>query len=60
MIEGQYQGFEVVVHEPGIVASSCSTPLLERLNVMGAGADADLSEVLLAAQLDDHVSWPLC
>jgi 2-(1,2-epoxy-1,2-dihydrophenyl)acetyl-CoA isomerase len=53
MIEGNYQGFDVERHEPGIALVTFTRP--ERLNAMGAGTRRDLAEVLTMAQLDDEV-----
>ena len=51
--EGNYQGFDVEVRDPGIALVTLNRP--ERLNAMGAGTRRDLSEVLTLAQLDDEV-----
>jgi 2-(1,2-epoxy-1,2-dihydrophenyl)acetyl-CoA isomerase len=53
MLEGDYQGFEVASHDPGIAVVTFTRP--ERLNAMGAGTRTDLSAVLHLAQLDDTV-----
>jgi 2-(1,2-epoxy-1,2-dihydrophenyl)acetyl-CoA isomerase len=53
MIEGEYQGFAVALHDPGIGVVTFDRP--ERLNAMSAGARRDLNEVLTLAQLDDAV-----
>jgi 2-(1,2-epoxy-1,2-dihydrophenyl)acetyl-CoA isomerase len=53
MLEGDYQGFEVALHDPGIAVVTFTRP--ERLNAMGAGTRTDLSAVLRLAQLDDTV-----
>jgi 2-(1,2-epoxy-1,2-dihydrophenyl)acetyl-CoA isomerase len=53
MIEGEYQGFGVELHDPGIGVVTFDRP--ERLNAMSAGTRRDLNEVLTLAQLDDSV-----
>ncbi len=53
MITGEYQGFAVELHEPGIAVVTFNHP--ERLNAMSFGARRDLCEVLMMAQLDDTV-----
>jgi 2-(1,2-epoxy-1,2-dihydrophenyl)acetyl-CoA isomerase len=50
---GQYQGFHVDVHEPGIALATFDQP--ERMNGMYGGMKRDLVELLLQAQLDDAV-----
>jgi 2-(1,2-epoxy-1,2-dihydrophenyl)acetyl-CoA isomerase len=53
VIEGTYQGFEVVLGADGVAVISFQRP--ERLNAMSAGSRRDLCEVLTLAQLDDAV-----
>jgi 2-(1,2-epoxy-1,2-dihydrophenyl)acetyl-CoA isomerase len=53
VIEGVFQGFEVVVEDPGVAVVTLTNP--ERLNAMSAGARRDLVEVIDLAQLDDDV-----
>ena len=53
MITGEYQGFTVELHDPGIAIITFNRP--ERLNAMSFGARRDLCEVLMMAQLDDDV-----
>jgi 2-(1,2-epoxy-1,2-dihydrophenyl)acetyl-CoA isomerase len=53
MIEGEYQGFEVRVEDPGIAVFTFNRP--DRLNAMGSGTRRDLVELLTIAQLDDSV-----
>jgi 2-(1,2-epoxy-1,2-dihydrophenyl)acetyl-CoA isomerase len=53
MIAGEYQGFAVELHDPGIAVVTFDRP--ERLNAMSSGARLDLDEVLTIAQLDDTV-----
>jgi len=53
MIEGEYQGFTVEIHPPGIALFTFTHP--ERLNAMSIGTRRDLVEVLKLAQLDDDV-----
>jgi 2-(1,2-epoxy-1,2-dihydrophenyl)acetyl-CoA isomerase len=50
---GQYQGFHVDVHDPGIALATFDQP--ERMNGMYGGMKRDLVEMLLQAQLDDAV-----
>jgi 2-(1,2-epoxy-1,2-dihydrophenyl)acetyl-CoA isomerase len=52
-IAGEYQGFTVEQHPPGIAALTFNRP--ERLNAMSFGTRRDLCEVLMMAQLDDSV-----
>lgn len=53
MIEGEYQGFDVRIEDPGIAVFTFNKP--ERLNAMGSGTRRDLVELLTMAQLDDEV-----
>ncbi len=53
MIDGDYQGFTVEVHGPGIAVVTFTR--FERLNAMSFGTRRDLCEVLMMAQLDDAV-----
>jgi 2-(1,2-epoxy-1,2-dihydrophenyl)acetyl-CoA isomerase len=53
MIEGEYQGFDVRIDDPGIAVFTFNQP--ERLNAMGSGTRRDLVELLTIAQLDDSV-----
>jgi 2-(1,2-epoxy-1,2-dihydrophenyl)acetyl-CoA isomerase len=53
LIDGSYQGFDVVTNDPGIAVVTLNRP--ERLNAMGAGTRLDLVQVLRLAQLDDEV-----
>jgi 2-(1,2-epoxy-1,2-dihydrophenyl)acetyl-CoA isomerase len=53
VIDGSYQGFDVVVGDLGIAVVTLNRP--ERLNAMGSGTRLDLVEVLRLAQLDDEV-----
>jgi 2-(1,2-epoxy-1,2-dihydrophenyl)acetyl-CoA isomerase len=50
---GQYQGFHVDVHDPGIALATFDQP--ERMNGMSGGMKRDLVEFLHQAQMDDHV-----
>lgn len=50
---GQYQGFNVGLHEPGIALATFDQP--ERMNGLTGGTKRDLVEFLLQAQLDDDV-----
>lgn len=50
---GQYQGFHVDLHDPGIALVTFDQP--ERMNGMYGGMKRDLVEMLLQAQLDDAV-----
>ena len=50
---GQYQGFHVDLHDPGITLVTFDQP--ERMNGMYGGMKRDLVEMLLQAQLDDAV-----
>jgi 2-(1,2-epoxy-1,2-dihydrophenyl)acetyl-CoA isomerase len=53
VIEGSYQGFDVVVDADSVAVLTFNRP--ERLNAMSFGAKRDLCEVLTLAQLDDTV-----
>ena len=53
MDTGEYQGFNVALHDPGIALVTFDRP--ERLNGMYGGMKRDLVELLLQAQLDDAV-----
>jgi 2-(1,2-epoxy-1,2-dihydrophenyl)acetyl-CoA isomerase len=53
MIEGDYQGFDVRIEDPGIAVFTFNKA--ERLNAMGSGTRRDLVELLTVAQLDDSV-----
>jgi 2-(1,2-epoxy-1,2-dihydrophenyl)acetyl-CoA isomerase len=53
MDTGNFRGFEVAVHEPGIAVITFNQP--ERLNGFTQGAKRDLIEALLQAQMDDSV-----
>jgi 2-(1,2-epoxy-1,2-dihydrophenyl)acetyl-CoA isomerase len=53
VIEGEYQGFDVDVVDPGVAVFTFNKP--ERLNAMGSGTRRDLVELLTVAQLDDSV-----
>jgi 2-(1,2-epoxy-1,2-dihydrophenyl)acetyl-CoA isomerase len=53
VIEGEFQGFDVAVEDPGVAVVTFTRP--ERLNAMSAGTRRDLVEVLDLAQLDDTV-----
>jgi 2-(1,2-epoxy-1,2-dihydrophenyl)acetyl-CoA isomerase len=53
MDTGEYQGFDVALHDPGIAVVTFNRP--ERLNAMSSGARRDLAEVLGSAQLNDAV-----
>jgi 2-(1,2-epoxy-1,2-dihydrophenyl)acetyl-CoA isomerase len=50
---GDYAGFEVEVHEPGIALFTFNQP--DRLNGMSVAMKRDLVEALLQAQFDDAV-----
>ena len=50
---GQYQGFHVELHDPGIALATFDQP--ERMNGMYGGMKRDLVEMLLQAQMDDAV-----
>lgn len=51
--EGNFRGFELAMHDPGIAAITFNQP--DRLNGMTQGMKRDLVETLLQAQMDDHV-----
>jgi len=51
--EGQFRGFEVALHDPGIALITFNTP--ERLNGMTQALKRDLVETLLQAQMDNTV-----
>lgn len=53
METGNFRGFEVAVHEPGIAVITFNQP--ERLNGMTQPAKRDLVETLQQAQMDDGV-----
>lgn len=53
MDTGEYQGFNVDVHDPGIALVTFDKP--ERMNGMNGGMKRDLVELMLQAQLDDAV-----
>ena len=53
MEAGNYRGFEVALHDPGIVLITFNQP--ERLNGMTQEMKRDLVETLLQAQMDDAV-----
>jgi 2-(1,2-epoxy-1,2-dihydrophenyl)acetyl-CoA isomerase len=53
MIDGSYQGFNVVTDDIGVAVVTLTRP--ERLNAMSAGTRRDLTEILRMAQLDDDV-----
>jgi 2-(1,2-epoxy-1,2-dihydrophenyl)acetyl-CoA isomerase len=53
VIDGEYQGFDVVIEDPGVAVVTFTRP--ERLNAMSAGTRRDLVEVIDLAQLDDDV-----
>jgi len=53
METGNFRGFEVALHEPGIALVTFTQP--ERLNGMTQGLKRDLVEVLTEAQMDDAV-----
>ncbi|MCZ2108757.1 MAG: enoyl-CoA hydratase/isomerase family protein [Dehalococcoidia bacterium] len=50
---GNFRGFEVAMHEPGIAVFTFNQP--ERLNGFTQQAKRDLVEALLQAQMDDRV-----
>jgi 2-(1,2-epoxy-1,2-dihydrophenyl)acetyl-CoA isomerase len=51
MEAGKFRGFEVAIHEPGIVWVQFNRP--ERLNGLTAAIKRDLIEILVEAQMDD-------
>jgi len=53
METGNFRGFEVALHDPGIALVTFNQP--ERLNGMTQGMKRDLVEVLTEAQMDDVV-----
>ena len=53
MEQGNFRGFEVAVHEPGIAVITFNQP--ERLNGTTQPVKRDLVETLLQAQMDDQV-----
>ncbi len=53
METGNFRGFEVALHDPGIALVTFTQP--ERLNGMTQGLKRDLVEVLTEAQMDDAV-----
>jgi 2-(1,2-epoxy-1,2-dihydrophenyl)acetyl-CoA isomerase len=53
METGKFRGFEVAIHDPGIIVVTFDRP--ERLNGMTRHLKRDLVETLLQAQMDDTV-----
>lgn len=53
MNTGEFRGFEVTLHDPGIVLITFNQP--DRLNGLHQGTKRDLVETLLQAQMDDSV-----
>ena len=53
MKTGNFRGFEVAIHDPGIVLITFNQP--DRLNGMNRSMKRDLVETLLQAQMDDAV-----
>jgi 2-(1,2-epoxy-1,2-dihydrophenyl)acetyl-CoA isomerase len=53
METGNFRGFEVALHDPGIALVTFNQP--DRLNGMTQGLKRDLVEVLTEAQMDDAV-----
>ena len=53
MKTGNFRGFEVAIHDPGIVLITFNEP--DRLNGMNHSMKRDLVETLLQAQMDDAV-----
>ena len=53
METGNFRGFEVALHDPGIALITFNQP--DRLNGMTQGMKRDLVEVLTEAQMDDSV-----
>lgn len=53
MDTGNFRGFEVAVHDPGIALITFNQP--DRLNGMRPGTKRDLVETLLQAQMDDAI-----
>ena len=53
MQTGNFRGFEVALHDPGIAVITFNQP--DRLNGMRQGTKRDLVETLLQAQMDDDV-----
>jgi 2-(1,2-epoxy-1,2-dihydrophenyl)acetyl-CoA isomerase len=53
MDTGNFRGFELAMHDPGIALITFNQP--ERLNGMTQGLKRDLVETLLQAQMDDSV-----
>ncbi len=50
MLDGEYRGFEIVTHDPGIAVITFNQP--ERLNGISRGMKRDLQEIMVQAQLD--------
>ncbi len=53
MQTGSFRGFEIALHDPGVVLITFNQP--DRLNGMTQGMKRDLVEVLTEAQMDDAV-----
>jgi len=51
MDTGQYHGFDVAIHDPGVVVATFNQP--ERLNGMTGAMKRDLVEFVYQAQMDD-------
>jgi 2-(1,2-epoxy-1,2-dihydrophenyl)acetyl-CoA isomerase len=52
-LEGNYRGFEVALHDPGIAVVTMNEP--DRLNGQTAPLKRDMTELFLQAQLDDTI-----
>lgn len=50
MLDGEYRGFAIVTHDPGIAVITFNQP--ERLNGISRGMKRDLQEIMVQAQLD--------
>lgn len=53
METGEFRGFEVALHDPGIAVITFNEP--DRLNPMTVGMKRDIVETMTQAQLDDRV-----
>ncbi len=51
MLDGRYQGFAIVTHEPGVCVISFDEP--DRLNGLTRGAKRDLQEIMTQVNTDD-------
>ena len=53
METGNFRGFEVTMHDPGIALLTFNEP--DHLNPMTIGMKRDIVETMLQAQMDDRV-----